>query len=102
MIMDPRHLVRTGRLYVIGDIHGRRDLLDQLIDAMHRDAKNYGGNSLTVTLGDYVDRGPNSRGVVDRLASNPFPGEYLALKGNHEALLEQFLEQPDVGDYWRQ
>ena len=46
------------RLYVIGDIHGRLDLLDRLIDAIHRDADQFGGKILTVTLGDYVDRGP--------------------------------------------
>jgi serine/threonine protein phosphatase 1 len=91
-----------ARLYVVGDIHGRLDLLDQLIEAIHRDANTYAGNSLTVTLGDYIDRGPNSRGVIDRLLTNPFPGDYIALKGNHEALLEKFLDQPESGTYWRQ
>ena len=89
------------RLYAIGDIHGRLDLLDHLIAAIGRDAKRYGGNCLTVTLGDYVDRGPNSRGLIERLASNPFPGEYVALKGNHEALLEVFLDDPSIGTRWR-
>ena len=89
------------RLYVVGDIHGCLDLLDRLIDKISRDVKEHGGNSLTVTLGDYIDRGPNSRGVLDRLLSNPFPGDYVALKGNHEALLEAFLEDPAVGAQWR-
>jgi serine/threonine protein phosphatase 1 len=88
------------RLYVIGDIHGRLDLLDRLIAAIHRDASECGGNCLTVTLGDYIDRGPDSRGVFDRLSANPFPGEYVALKGNHEALLETFLVDPAVGTHW--
>jgi serine/threonine protein phosphatase 1 len=90
------------RLYVIGDIHGRLDLLDRLIDEIYRDAKEHGANCLTVTLGDYIDRGPNSRGVLERLLSNPFPGDYVALKGNHEALLGAFLEDPGVGAQWRQ
>jgi serine/threonine protein phosphatase 1 len=90
------------RLYVIGDIHGRLDLLDQVIAAIGRDAQEHGTNCLTVTLGDYIDRGPNSRGVLDRLLSNPFPGRYVALKGNHEALLEAFLEDPATGAHWRQ
>ena len=47
------------RLYVIGDIHGRLDLLDRLIDEIDRDAKGQEANSLTVTLGDYIDRGPD-------------------------------------------
>jgi serine/threonine protein phosphatase 1 len=59
-------------------------------------------DGLTVTLGDYVDRGPDSRGVLERLAKNPFPTEYIALKGNHEALLEAFLHDPVVGSHWRQ
>jgi serine/threonine protein phosphatase 1 len=91
----------NSRLYVIGDIHGRLDLLDQLIDAIHRDADQFDGNSLTVTLGDYIDRGPNSRGVIERLMANPFPGKYVALKGNHEALLAAFLDDPAVGLQWR-
>ena len=41
------------------------------------------------------------RGVIDRLLNNPFPGDYIALKGNHEALLQTFLDQPDTGNYWR-
>jgi serine/threonine protein phosphatase 1 len=88
------------RLYVIGDIHGRLDLLDRLIAAIDRDAKGYGADCLTVTLGDYVDRGPNSRGVLDRLSGKPFPCDYVALKGNHEALLEAFLIDPSVGAQW--
>jgi Calcineurin-like phosphoesterase len=78
------------------------DLLDQLIDAIHHDVGAHGPNSLTATLGDYVDRGPNSRDVIDRLLNNPFPGDYIALKGNHEALLQTFLDQPEMGNYWRQ
>jgi serine/threonine protein phosphatase 1 len=102
IMADPAGLNQTDRLYVIGDIHGRLDLLDKMVNAIHRDAKTYDGQSLTVTLGDYVDRGPNSRGVLDLLLTNPFPGRYVALKGNHEALLENFLKLPEIGPYWRQ
>jgi serine/threonine protein phosphatase 1 len=101
-MVDAQEPDRFARLYVVGDIHGRLDLLDQLIEAIHGDANTYAGNSLTVTLGDYIDRGPNSRGVIDRLLTNPFPGDYIALKGNHEALLEKFLDQPESGTQWRQ
>jgi len=89
------------RCYIIGDIHGRLDLLDQLIAKINSDAKEHGGECLTVTLGDHIDRGPSSRGVLDRLISNPFPGPYIALKGNHEELLETFLGDPTSGSYWR-
>jgi len=90
------------RLYVIGDIHGRSDLLDRIIDEIYRDIEGCGGREcLTITLGDYVDRGPDSRGVLDRLSQNPFPTRYVALRGNHEALLEAFLQRPSVLDHWR-
>ena len=89
------------RLYVIGDIHGRLDLLNQVIDAIHRDVEQHGSGALTVTLGDYIDRGPASRGVLDRLSGGCFPAPLVALKGNHEALLEAFLADPVVGKHWR-
>jgi serine/threonine protein phosphatase 1 len=91
----------TARIYAIGDIHGRLDLLDRAIDAVDRDLREYGGAALTVTLGDYVDRGPASRGVLDRLSANPFPTPYIALKGNHELMLEAFLADPALGPQWR-
>jgi len=93
-------LKENSRVYVIGDIHGRLDLLDRLIAKIDCDAKKHAANCLTVTLGDYIDRGPESRGVLDRLQSNPFPGPYVALKGNHETLLETFLNDPTTGAYW--
>ena len=89
------------RLYVIGDVHGRLDLLDRVIAAIERDVAAHGVKALTVTLGDYIDRGPHSRGVIERLAGNPFPTPYVALKGNHETLLMSFLVDPEVGQYWR-
>jgi len=90
------------RLYVIGDIHGRVDLLNRMISEIDRDLKNSPtGSCLTVTIGDYVDRGPNSRLVVDRLAHNPFPTEFIALRGNHDELFEAFLQNPSVADAWR-
>ena len=89
------------RLYAIGDVHGRLDLLECAIQAIDRDVAERGGTALTVTLGDYIDRGPQSRGVIERLSVNPFPTPYVALKGNHETLLEAFLADPSVGAHWR-
>jgi serine/threonine protein phosphatase 1 len=92
-----------GRIYAVGDIHGRADLLDRMIDLIARDLKAHPTlDCLTVTVGDYVDRGPNSRDVIERLAGNPFPCEFIALKGNHEELLEKFLHNPTAADHWRQ
>jgi serine/threonine protein phosphatase 1 len=91
----------TTRIYAIGDIHGCLDLLDRAIAAIERDVKERGPAALTVTLGDYVDRGPASNGVLERLAANPFPTPYVALKGNHETFLAAFLADPTLGSQWR-
>jgi serine/threonine protein phosphatase 1 len=89
------------RIYAIGDIHGCRHLLDRMIEEIRNDLRAFPvKDALTVTLGDYVDRGPDSRGVVERLAENPFPTAYLALKGNHEDMLARFLRDPSAGDLW--
>jgi len=99
---SPASLPETGRLYVIGDIHGRADLLDRMIGEIANDlAAHPATDSLVVTVGDYVDRGPDSRGVIERLLGNPFPTRFIALKGNHEALLHEFLLNPQVADHWR-
>ncbi len=93
----------VSRLYVIGDIHGRSDLLDRIAVEIKRDLEQRpDAQCLTVTLGDYVDRGPDSRGVIERLIHNPFPTRYVGLKGNHEELFLSFLADPAVGPQWRQ
>ncbi len=90
------------RLYVIGDIHGRSDLLDRLVGEIARDLDTDPvGSALTVTLGDYIDRGSDSRGVLERLVSNPFPTALTALKGNHETYLTAFLEEPEIAAHWQ-
>jgi serine/threonine protein phosphatase 1 len=73
-----------------------------MVDHISRDLDaNPISDCATVTLGDYMDRGPDSRGVIDRLVRNPFPTEFVALKGNHEALFETFLDDPAVAEHWR-
>ena len=90
------------RLYVIGDIHGRLDLLEQLVQKIEHDLQHYPTpECVTITLGDYIDRGPDSRGVLDCLSRNPFPTRYVPLKGNHEELLELFLAEPSFFPNWR-
>ncbi len=89
-----------ARLYAIGDIHGRLDLLDALMSKINEDAEDMLDSRL-IFLGDYVDRGPESRAVVDRLLElkKTRPGT-IFLKGNHEATLLKFLSQPEVTDDW--
>ena len=75
------------RVYAVGDIHGRLDLLNQLLDLIEQDDRSRGRGSETelIFLGDLVDRGPDSRGVVERLlalSKGPTPVRFLM--GNHE------------------
>jgi serine/threonine protein phosphatase 1 len=77
------------RLYAIGDIHGRSDLLDQLLDQIGADDTARGlAHTQLIFLGDLMDRGSDSRGVIERLmvlkAATP---NARFLKGNHEELL---------------
>ena len=83
-----------ARLYVIGDIHGRLDLLERMIELVNLDIKQSSGDCLVITLGDYVDRGPNSRGVLDRLLKNPFAGRYVALKRKPRSIVRRIPQQP--------
>ncbi len=94
-----------GRLgYAVGDVHGRLDLLGPLLHDIAQDAlaAQPDHKPLLVFLGDYVDRGPESRGVVDLiLQMMTWPKfEVRALKGNHEEALLQFLGKPSFGATW--
>ena len=91
-----------SRIYAIGDVHGRADLLERLRTVIVEDAKWHPiDRKVVVYLGDYVDRGPDSRGVVDMLARNDLPGfESVFLKGNHEDSLLQFLTDPGIAPAW--
>ena len=95
-------LQEASRIYVVGDIHGRLDLLDQVLAKIDSDMKLApSAEAFAVTLGDYVDRGPNSRGVIERLIQNPFSMPYIPLRGNHEELFESFFKTPSLGSQWR-
>jgi len=91
-------------LYAVGDIHGRLDLLQRLLDLIRLDAKASPADRRTlIFLGDYVDRGPDSRGVVERLIGGlPQGFDVHFLKGNHEAILLDFLAEPWRLDHWLQ
>jgi serine/threonine protein phosphatase 1 len=91
------------RVYAIGDIHGRLDLLDELHGLILADSeRSQPIVKAVVYLGDYVDRGLQSKEVVDRLLEGPLPGfRPYYLKGNHEQALLDFLEDVSVGPAWR-
>jgi serine/threonine protein phosphatase 1 len=90
------------RVYAIGDIHGRADLLEDMIKLIRGDAARHGGGRrVAVFLGDYVDRGLESRQVIDVLLGDPLPGfETIHLLGNHEHTMLEFLEDTTIGPAW--
>ena len=88
-------------IYAIGDVHG---CLDQLIDAEARilqDLASTGNKGLIILLGDYVDRGSNSAGVLAHLRQPCDPRvKRIALCGNHDDTLSSLLEHPEKIDAW--
>ena len=89
-------------IYAIGDVHGRSDLLDQVFSRIDSDlAVNPVIRPIEVFLGDYIDRGPDSFGVLDRLISRGQSREVICLKGNHELFLLEFLRDPKMLEHWR-
>ncbi len=91
-----------ARVYVIGDIHGRADLLADMHGRIAADAaEGSPERKVLVYLGDYVDRGPHSFQVIGMLTAKPLEGfEAVFLKGNHEDMLLSFLEGGVFGDAW--
>lgn len=82
------------RVYAIGDVHGRLDLLREVEALIAEDCASAGRRRIVqVMLGDYVDRGPQSRGVIDHLLARDHGRELVALRGNHESYM---LDRPDM------
>jgi serine/threonine protein phosphatase 1 len=90
------------RIYAIGDIHGRADLLDQVLNRIDADpTKNPNSFEIEVFLGDYIDRGPDSRQVLDRLVARNHTHRMVFLKGNHETYLADFVNNPRILEDWQ-
>lgn len=92
------------RIYAIGDIHGRADLLREMHGKIRADAE---GQSLyrkiVVYLGDFIDRGSDSREIIDMMIEDPLADagfQSRCLMGNHERSLLDFLENPEAGPNW--
>ena len=89
------------RIYAIGDVHGRLDLLDNLLSELDADLANRpAARAIFVFLGDYIDRGNQSRETVDRLIGRRDKREHVFLKGNHEQLALKCLSDPGLFDRW--
>jgi serine/threonine protein phosphatase 1 len=91
------------RIYAVGDIHGRADLLEETIvhidDDLRRRPIAYAAE---VYVGDYIDRGADSKDVINQLAIRMVHNQAICLRGNHEDLMEQFLADATVLPRWRQ
>jgi len=109
---EPSPPVAAGRVprvppgvcvYAVGDIHGRADLLATMHELIRDDAAQLtpGTAQIVVYMGDYVDRGLESRTVIDLLIDEPLPGfRSVHLLGNHDAWLLSFLVDARIGPTW--
>lgn len=89
-------------VYAVGDVHGRAELLVKLCDLIRADLRKQKFKKATVVfLGDYIDRGYQSREVIEYLLNLAMPEvEIIFLAGNHEDMLMQFLVKPHEGELW--
>jgi len=83
------------RLIAIGDIHGCKTALERLLESIQPSA-----NDTIVTLGDYIDRGPDSRGVIDLLIQLGREAEHIALMGNHEEMMLEVVQDESPHEAW--
>lgn len=92
-------------IYAIGDIHGQKAMMDHALALIEADG---GPDATVVFLGDYTDRGPDSRAVIETLVQGQADGrDWIMLKGNHDRMFEWFMQDPPrhddhllVGYHW--
>lgn len=97
--------IREGScVYTVGDIHGRLDLLKNIHEKIIKNSNKYTSHKKKVIyLGDYIDRGKNSKGVIDELLINPLKKENFEITylcGNHEFFMMKFIQNPYLADSW--
>ncbi|SIQ40293.1 serine/threonine protein phosphatase 1 [Rhizobium sp. RU20A] len=90
-------------IYAVGDVHGCEEELERMEDVILADGSDLAGDKLVIFLGDYIDRGPASAGVIDRLLT-PLPAGFrrLCLTGNHDQMFLDFLAAPSKDAAWLQ
>jgi serine/threonine protein phosphatase 1 len=99
--IDRPKLPPDTRVYAVGDVHGRIDLLQETLLKIDRHRAAYPiENALEVMLGDYIDRGPSSFDVIELLSTRDRDGT-ICLKGNHETFLLDFLQAPSILTPWQ-
>jgi serine/threonine protein phosphatase 1 len=99
---SPASIPKGVRIYAIGDVHGCAELLTQLLQRIDNDLTAHPvARPLHVFLGDYVDRGPQSREVLDLVIERSQCHRSICLKGNHESYLQRFLARPSAFPVWK-
>jgi serine/threonine protein phosphatase 1 len=89
------------RIYAIGDIHGCHAELEILLNLIEQDLRGAQVECRLIYLGDYIDRGPASKKVVDRVLKTKLHFLTTCLRGNHDQILLDFLEDPTVYPIWQ-
>jgi serine/threonine protein phosphatase 1 len=99
---NPPRVPDGAIVYAVGDVHGRADLLSQTLRAIRTDARGSEERTTVVFLGDYVDRGPASRDVIEMLlaARKDSRFKWRFLRGNHDKSVRDFLHDPASGQSW--
>ena len=99
----PARLPEGLRFYAIGDVHGRADLLDRLLSRIDAHvAAQPATRPVCLFVGDYIDRGPGSRDVINILINCALGREMIFLRGNHDLFVARFLKDPATLQDWSQ
>lgn len=84
------------KYYAIADLHGRYDLLMEAVNKIYEHAGS--GDYKIITLGDYIDRGPDSKKIIDYLMGTG--DRFVSLQGNHEAMMVETISTPLMPSWW--
>ncbi|MEY4984040.1 MAG: hypothetical protein RIR62_2306 [Pseudomonadota bacterium] len=87
-----------GPVYAVGDVHGCSALLRAALRGIRHDAAALGGEATVILLGDMIDRGPDSAGVLDLVCAGG--GGLLGVLGNHERMMLSFMADPPASRDW--
>ena len=90
-------ILTSGRLLAIGDVHGCLKSLKKLLKSVDPQPED-----TVIMLGDYVDRGPDSKGVIEYLLNWKWKASLVCLKGNHELIMEHAVHSKLHGEHWRE
>lgn len=103
--LSPNHhfpsLTKGKSIYAIGDIHGRLDCLREMLRLLENQRRHEPADCITIIfLGDYIDRGKDSRAVIETLLKLSLPGNTVFLLGNHEKAMLDFIKGSMPYDVW--